>query len=740
MTTAREAVPPIVPETPAWRITYAEIAALAQVRRPVPTTWSRRHPDFPAPVAHVDDRPLFDGRAIVDWLTSTGRGNTDARRLRAELALYTLAAWRTPDLPAPVLVGALTALICLRQQLDAPVSGQDWAGLLARAADLDPEDQFLLSELRAVPGGPDDHTGGSTGSAGSTSSADTRGPALATLADELTEAAYTPAEAFDWVLEARRRLGSHDPAADEPAPAVVHALAALAGVEDLSEESVLATPYARTGDLLAALHTLAPEGSGHTYLACDPDPDRVRLVRRRMLVRGVYEFQLDVTEGEELAASVDVWGDPHLLVCVLPYEAAEARDPVTVLDRIQALTDYLGTGSTAVVLGPADVLVGPLPRHDDADRLRRSFLSSGLLKAAIGLPEGVLPYRPGYRSAVWVLSRTTQEERTGLVLLADLSARPLTEPVLDALAEDIAIWRASGWRGDRRHEPRHAVIVPAKDLDDRPGSPFTPQHRPHESRYTRGVIERPARISGLERRLIELHEHSSASHRADLRAALRVQAVLRPEDQQPPQRTTVRRLIEQRRLRRRPGHRIAPEHITAEGHYTVLTPEEILGIARPGGRRIDRGLLLTAYDHAEFTEPGDLVVTANPRFGVHLDEAGLSVVAAPARVLRVRPDADPPVFPRVLAALLRAAAAEYARTSGAVRASRGIEDLLVPDLGREEAERFDALLAEVEGRAALLREQCAALDDLASTAAAGVADGTLTFQDLPGPGSNDRTA
>ncbi|MDA4888399.1 hypothetical protein PFZ55_16030 [Streptomyces sp. MS2A] len=739
MTTAREAVPPIVPETPAWRITYAEIAALAQVRRPVPTTWSRRHPDFPAPIDYMDGRPLFDGRAIVDWLTSTGRGNTDARRLRAELALHTLAAWRTPDLPASVLVGTLTALICLRQQLDAPVSGQDWSGLLARAADLDPEDQFLLSELRAVPGGQDDHTGDSTGHEG-TGPTGTMGSALATLADELTEAAYTPAEAFDWVLEARRRLGSHDPAADEPTPVVVRALAALAGVEDLDEESVLATPYARTGDLLAALHTLAPEGSGHTYLACDPDPARVRLVRRRMLVRGVYEFQLDVTEGDELAASVDVWGDPHLLVCVLPYEAAEVRDPVAVLDRIQGLTDYLGTGSTAVVLGPADVLVGPLPRHDEADRLRRSFLRPGLLKAAIGLPEGVLPYRPGYRSAVWVLSRTEQEERTGLVLLADLSARPLTEPVLDALAEDIAIWRASGWRGDRRHEPRHAVVVPAKDLDDRPGTPFSPQHRPHESRYTRGVIERPARISGLERRLIELHEYSSARHRTDLRAALRIQAVLRSEDQQPPRRTTVRRLVEQRRLRRRPGHRISLEHIAAEGHYTVLTPEEILGIARPGGRRIDRGLLLTAYDHAEFTEPGDLVVTANPRFGVHVDEDGLSVVASPGRVLRVRPDADPPVFPRVLAALLRAATAEYSRTSGAVRASRGIEDLLVPDLGREEAERFDALLTEVEGRAALLREQCAALDDLARTAAAGVADGTLTFQDLPGPGTDDRTA
>ncbi|MFJ9802848.1 DNA methyltransferase family protein [Streptomyces wuyuanensis] len=712
MATAREATSPIVPEMPAWRITYAEIASLAQVKRPVPTTWSRRHPDFPAPVAHEDGRPLFDARAVVDWLTTTGRGNADPRHLRAELALHTLSAWRTPALSSSVLVGALTALICLRQQYDSAVAGQDWEALMAKAADLDGEDQFLLSELRAVP------------------DPDRTGPALAALADELTEAAYTPAEAFDWVMEARRRLGSHELAADEPTPAVVRALAALSGVDALGEESVVATPHARTGDLLAALHDRAPEGTGYTYLAADPHPDRVRLVRRRMLVRGVYEFQLDVMEGEDLSASVDEWGYPHLLVCVLPYEAAETRSPEAVLEQVQVLTDYLGTGSMAVVLGPADVLVRPLPRHGEADRLRRSFLRPGLLKAVISFPDGAMPYRPGYRTAVWVLARTLEEERTGRVLLADLSARPLTESNLDMLADDIAIWRASGWHGDRWHEPRHAVIVPAKELDDRPGSAFTPNQRSAEARYTRGVIERPARISELEQRLTELQEQARRQQ-TDLRAATRIQAVLRSEDH-PVRRTTVRRLLEQRRLRKRSGHRIAPEHLSAEGHYPVLGPDEILGTVRHGSRRIDRGLLLTAYEHAQFTEPGDVVVTASPRFGVHVDTGGLSVVAAPARILRVHPDADPPVQPRVLAALLRAAAAEYARTSGAVRASRSIEDLNIPDLGRAEAELYDAALAEIEDRAALLRQQSAALDDLVRITAAGIADGTLAIQNLPG--------
>ncbi|OIJ67900.1 hypothetical protein WN71_010730 [Streptomyces mangrovisoli] len=687
-------------------MTYAEIAALAQVKRPVPTTWARRHPDFPAPVSHEDGRPLFDARAVVEWLASTGRGNTDSRRLRAELALHTLAAWRTPSLPAPVLVNALTSLVCLHQQLDAPVAdGRPWDRLLDDAADLDPEDRFLLAELRALP--DPGHTG----------------PALAELADELIDAAYNPAEAFDWILQARHRLGSRDLTADEPTPAVVRALAALSGADTLHEGSVIAVPYARAGDFLAALHDQADEDSGHTYLAADPDPARVRLVRRRMLVRGVYEFRLDVVPGEELSA--DEWGDPDLLVCALPYEAAETRDPKAVLDRVAALTDYLDTGSVAVVLGPADVLTGPLARHGAADRLRRSFLEPGLLKAAISLPDGAYAFRPGYRTAVWLLARVPEDKRTGLVLLADYSAQPLTEPVLDTLAEDIAIWRTSGWTPDPRHEPRHAAIVRGADLDGRPGAAFTPQHRTLASRHTRTVVERPALISDLERRLSELQERSRTG---ELR--LHAQAELRPENQ-PVRRTSVGRLLRTRRLRRRPGHRFAPEHLTAVGHYPVLTPDEILGHARVGDHRIDRGILLTAYEHAQFTLPGDLVVTASPHFGVYVDTEGVSLVAAPARILRVHPDADPPVRPRVLASLLRAAAAEHARTSGAVRASRRIEDLVVPDLSRAEADLYEAVLAEIEGRAELLREQSAALDDLTRVVAAGMADGTLTIQQLP---------
>ncbi|WP_432923537.1 hypothetical protein ACQPZZ_26835 [Microbispora sp. CA-135349] len=696
-----------------WPISYAEIAALAEVQRPVPTTWARRHrATFPEPIAQETARPLFDGREVVTWLLATGLGNADSRKLRAELALHTLAGWRG-RLPARVLVSGLTALICLRQQQDAPLAGCDWASLLRQAARLDAEDTYLLAELRALA------------SPGSAPDAEGVGPALAALADELIEAAYTSAEAFDWVLDARRRLGANELVADEPTPVLTRALARLCGIAEMEDGVILATPYARSGDLLAAMHAQAAPDAGHTYLAADPDPDLVRLVRRRMLVREVYEFQLDVTVSPELA--LDGWGDPDVVLCALPYEPAETRDALTVLERVQALTDLLDVGRTAVVLGPADALVRPLTPQSDADRLRRSFLADGLLKAAVSLPDGAIPYRPGYRTAVWVLARTPEKERHGLVLLADLSAQSLTEQVLDALVEDVHIFRSAGWQEDRRHTPRHAVILPAKVLDDRPGTAFTPQHRPHESRYTRSVTERPERISQLEIRLSKLAEQARQElYGLDGRAELRAHAVLRPEDR-PVRRTTVGRMLKERRLRRLPGHRIGNEHLISDGGYPVLGSAEVIGTDPVGGRRIDPLVLTAVCKHANLTRPGDVIVTTSPDFGVYVDEEGVCVVAYPARILRARPDTERPVRPRVLAALLRAAAAEHGRVNGAVRASRRVEDLLIPDLAPDEAERYDALLAEIDRRDALLRAQIAALEKLTRFTAAGLADGTLTL-------------
>ncbi|WP_369392728.1 hypothetical protein AB5J72_37985 [Streptomyces sp. CG1] len=709
MTTGASETASILPEAASCRISYAEIAAMARVKRPVVTMWVRRHADFPQPVGRSGSGPVFDGEQVVDWLLATGRGNADSGEIRAELALYTLSAWRQ-RMPARVLVDAVTALICLRHQLDAPVVARPWARLMAQAGEIDTEDTFLLKELHSIP------------------DADRHGPMLAALADQLTEAAYTPAEAVEWVMGARRRLGCDDLAAGEPMPLVTTVLARLSGIADEEEGEeglIVAVPYSRSGDLLLALQSQSDPETRPFYLSADPVRDVARLARRRMLVRGVYEIEMELADGETL--DTDEWGYPRIVVCVLPYEAAEARTPLGVLQQIQDLTDILGDDCGAVVLGPADTLVGPLPPRGEADRLRRSFLTKHLLKVVVGMPEGVFPSRPAHRTAIWVLHRTPDAQRTGLVMLTDLAAQPLTEPVLDALAEDVDIFRAAGWRTDGRHHPRHGIILNATALSENPGAAFTPQHRPHANRYTRAVIERPARISDLELQLQQLVD-TTLSELTDSEA-IRTRAVLRP-DNRPARRTTVARLVKERRLRRLPGHRIAAEHLSMPGgHYTVLTPEEIIGSAPVGGRRIDRAVLHTTYEHAEFTERGDVVVTATPSFGAYVDAEGLSVVAFPARVLRASHDAEHPIRPRVLAALLRAAAAEHQRVPGAVRASRRIEELLIPDLSDSEAQRYEALLVDIARRTALLRQQTAALDDLAAMTADGLIDGTLTITD-----------
>ncbi|MDX3607930.1 hypothetical protein PV702_16085 [Streptomyces sp. FL06-04B] len=713
MAGTREATAPILPEETSWRISYAEIGTLAQVQRPVVTTWARRHADFPEPVAYEGASPIFDGGEVAEWLLSTGRGNADADQIRAELVLHTLSAWRR-EIPARALVDTVTALLCLRQLLDEPLSELPWRTILERASETDFEDTYLHKELRDLP------------------DAERQGPLLAVLADHLTEAAYTPADALERVMDARRRLGCDDLAADEPIPLVSRAMAHLSGIARLNEReqgATVAVLYPRSGDLLVALREAVSDAEDMPFfLSADPKPDLARLTRRRLMAQGVQEYEMDLVDGEELAT--DDWGDPHVVVCALPYEAAETRSPLAVLQTLQDLTDLLAEDRTAIVLGPADALVRPLPARGEADRLRRDFLEQHLLKAAISLPEGVLPFRPAHRTAIWILHRTPEDKRTGQVLLADLSSRNLTPQTLDALVEDVDIFRDAGWRADSRHEPRNAAVVRATALTGAPGAAFTPQHRPHADRYTRTVVERPARISETELRLQQLIDATRSA--LDHAPTIRANAVLRPDDQ-PARRTTVARLLKDRRLRRLPGHRIAAEHLLTggAGHYTVLTSAEITGSAPVDSHRIDRAVLLNTYEHAYFTEPGDIVVTATPSFGAYVDDEGLSVVAFPARVLRARSDAEHPVRPRVLAALLRSAATEHRRVSGAVRSARRIEDLLIPDLPSDEAERYDALLADIARRTALLRQHAAALDDLTALTAAGLIDGTLTLTEPP---------
>ena len=687
-------------------VTMSEIATMAQVKRPVVSTWRRRHPGFPRPRRRERGRALLHGQEVVEWLIATGLGNADPAQLRAKLALHSIVAHADRFGPRH-LIEIVGCLLCLRHLDEKPLllngvsdtpasTGEVWGALLHRAERMDPEDEFVLRELRA---------------------ADSSAVVLARLAEDLIEAAYTARGAFEWLLGSRTHLSLM---ADALALELRQLLVQLADLQPRIEQRghiTVADPHARDGDLLAALVRSVDDPAQTGALAAEPESWLARLTRRRLLISGVHELDLDVQTGTDLEERL---ANPDLVITQLPYQAGETRSKRAALEGIEKIGDLLGPGCTALVLGPADALVDALPGVDEA-KLRSALLRSGILAAVVTLPGGVTPYRPGYRCALWVLTRDPVKAARGYVLLADISSEPLSERVRTRLADDILLWRAQGHRLDG-HDPRYGRIVSIARLDEQFGGPLIPPGPPVSQLLARTVTERPALIAEAQGWL-ELAGERTQRY-ADERGHLRGNVVRR--DGEPPTPTTLGALIAARRVAKVKGHRLDPQHFGCEGHHKVLGPEEVCGGSPVGARRIDRAVLAATYEHAAFTEPGDIVFTTTPHVSLMVDHDGFSVVVFPARVLRINPDAEGPLTPRVLAALL-GAARNTGRSPSAVRAARRIEDFALPDLDPTDIERLDALLADIERRQELLRSQDEALAEVRRLTVAGFADGTLTI-------------
>lgn len=704
-------VPPPLPEiSDIPLVSMSEISVMAQVQRSVVSTWRRRYDSFPVAVSESAGRSWFHGQEMVQWLLATGLGNADPAQLRTELSLYAITAHAERFGPRR-LVEIVGSLLCLRHLSEKPLISDKagdtqinahgvWDALRRRAEQLDTEDGFVLRELRA---------------------ADSSAVLLAHLAEDLVEAAYTNGGAYERLLELRARLGLTELTAEAVTSDLRQLLVQLADPQSMVErrgQITVADPHAQAGDLLAAIVRAVDDPTTICALAAELDGWLARLIRRRLLLGGVEELDLDVQTGSDLEEKL---ADPDLIVTQLPYHAGETRSKLAALEGVERVSDLLGPGCTALVLGPADALVDALTGTEEA-QLRSSLLRSGIVEAVINLPGGVTPYRPGYRCALWVLTRAPVSAARGFVLLTDISAESLSEQVRTRLAEDILLWRAEGRRHDG-HDPRYGRIVPVARLDAEFGGPLTPPGPPASQLLARTVNERPALIAEAKGRLEQAGEHARGY--ADDHGRLRVNVVRRTGNR--PTLATVGALIAARRVVKVKGHRLDPRHLVSDGHHNVLGPEEICGTDPVGARRIDRAIF-ASYTYAAFTEPSDIVYTTAPRFGLMVDHGGFSVVAFPARILRVIPEVERPFTPRVLAALL-GAARNTGRSPGAVRPARRIEDFTVPDLDPVDVERFDAFLADIERRRELLRTQDDALAEISRLAIAGFADGTLTIDD-----------
>ncbi|MEV4759881.1 hypothetical protein AB0J86_32955 [Micromonospora sp. NPDC049559] len=688
-------------------ISLPEIAELSGVRRPVVTTWRRRHADFPAPVDTNRGRPLFDAGQVVDWLVASGR--VERAQIEPDLRLYLLSCLalaapsaavgaRRRALTPTELIAAITALICLRHLDDEPLhpSGQSARhvipALRERAAQVDWEDELLRTEIDALPGDA---------------------AWLPGVVDELVEAAWDCPRAYERVLAARRRFNVPALYADAVIPPLARLIAGLSDARERGDRHGhlhLADAAAGAGDLLMAVRAELGEEVSSTVVAAEPDPFLARITRRRLAVHGVPSGERRVEIGAHLPTDAD---PPDVLVVRLPYQPAEERGDSDPLAAVAEATDSLTPGQTAVVLGPAELLIDGLAPYRKAARTRDHLLRSGRVEAVVKLPGGVVPYRPGYQTALWVLRREDPSPWQGRVLLADVSDRLLSDEVVETLVWDITTWRRNGHRPDE-HLRAYASQVKIADL-------VVPR-RPLTARPPASIRDRlrDGRAVVAEATELEVALNKLAEPRPQLRADLGARDDGSPAATQP-----IGVLIRTGQFVLLKGARIAAADVTADGHHPVLGPTEVTGQARIGARRIDRGVLAERYPRVRLTEPEDLVVTMTPHLAVYRDEQGFSVVEFPARVLRVPTTERERFTPRVLAALLDATPGE--RAPGAVRAAARLTDLQVPILPPAEVARLDALLAAADARRDLARREVELLDELCRLAVSGVTDGKLTM-------------
>jgi hypothetical protein len=193
---------------------------------------------------------------------------------------------------------------------------------------------------------------------------------------------------------------------------------------------------------------------------------------------------------------------------------------------------------------------------------------------------------------------------------------------------------------------------------------------------------------------------------------------------------TAEQLIAAGHLRYIPGNRLDPADMavggTDAGSIRVIGPDEVAGTQPLGNRRIDRLRFAGEYPAARVTEPGDVLFCTSPRPAAIVDAEGTSVVAFPARILRINPSDPNGLLTEVLAADIATLAHAHKRwQSWPFRQTS-------PQQRGVLASAFASLRLQREQA----RERLTRLDELAALLTSGVTAGTIALtqtSDIPAP-------
>ncbi|MBB1513571.1 hypothetical protein H5399_13290 [Tessaracoccus sp. MC1627] len=423
-------------------------------------------------------------------------------------------------------------------------------------------------------------------------------PETAAAVDAFLDERFGAADAMRWLADdcLVRHLPPFAAAGLSDAAAGLVARAAV-GLADLSPQPSL-LDSAGTG--FSWLQHLPPEWPAPVGIRVDESP--VGRHSRRVLQVGEWDA-LAVHDERGWAVAVD---------------AALDADPSELFARAALGDDR----QVRLVLGPARLLADPA-----GDLVARdALLRDGVVRAVVKLPAGCRPAHPREALALWLVAERDElpfeQHRT---FVADLTGVDLPQVTADLVvdltvaAQDLPAQQHRAWRVLRPALTRHLLA--------RRGSLVAISQAPTGRRAqapTPAELEAKAEAVGLG--TLPLPRSSGARRtRSEI---------------------TAQTGLDDGWLKLLAGSRISPDQL-GEGDLTVWTAD--------GGRlartvRVDR-LAALGRPRTWLTQPGDVILGPGPAAVLDLD--GGSLVAAPARALRLTTDA--PVTAQQLARAVAAA-------------------------------------------------------------------------------------
>lgn len=583
-------------------LSLLDVSLLARVQRPVVSMWRTRSQNtgtpFPDPVETSNDRELFDADEVVSWLRQTGRGNNpDAAEDAAAFASNTRENFEV-----------LSALLVLRALTGRKLGGMDPEDVLDHAEEIDPDDECLFKELEA--------------------NSASLVPLLA-LADQLSEASYSPLAAFEKLMDDRSRTQRTETVF--AASAIDLLASAVAGLSGETRTFADATPD--DGDVLLAIADKYDE-SDNVALGLSPllqASSRTALRRLR-----INAFSRENLRLEDFATRIPG------LVTVAHFPSRERPDftDQQILIAIDDISLEMDASQAAVILAPASLLTDALI-SGPAARIRDSLLRSGKIRAAVRLPAGLLTSKPRQPLALWVIGKERIEvpiaERW--MMVADLSTTGLDETGHHDLVADLQASMHSK-EAVRARAFRYGRLVQTRLLLAGDGNLC---RRPSTAPTTTATGSDAAALLVMAETEIKALNADAGPRPLDIS--------VEPGDAMAKSTAALGELLHHKHLTLLPGTRLNLMDSRASEGFTVLGLPELRGSNTT--RHIDRLVLASDYPRAQLTEPGDVIFSDVGASTAMVDPHGASIVEYPARILRINSAKPSGLIPSVLAADLQ---------------------------------------------------------------------------------------